>query len=54
VDVPVPTGAGRRRRGTAASRPTTAPDHLLDPARGVGPAAEDFFGGLVERHEKKP
>ena len=52
VEVSVPSPAARRRRLSTTGRPTTAPDHLLEPPRAVGPTTDGFFGGLIERHEK--
>jgi len=52
VEVAVPSAAARRGRLAKTGRPTTAPDHLLEPPRGIGPTTDDFFGGLIERHEK--
>jgi len=53
VEVAVPSLATRRRRLAATGRPATAPDHLLQPPRGVGPATDGFFDGLIERQEKR-
>lgn len=52
VEVSVPSRATRRRRLAATGRPSTAPDHLLEPPLGVGPTTDGFFDGLIERHEK--
>lgn len=54
VEVAVPSLAARRRRLAATGLPTTAPDHLLEPPRGVGSTTDGFFDGLIERHEKGP
>jgi hypothetical protein len=54
VEVAVPSLATRRRRLAATGEPATAPDHLLEPPRGVGPRTDGFFDGLIERHEKGP
>jgi hypothetical protein len=52
VEVAVPSRATRRRRLAATSRPTTAPDHLLEAPRGIGATTDGFFDGLIERNEQ--
>jgi hypothetical protein len=54
VEVAVPSLATRRRRLAATGEAATAPDHLLQPPRGVGPTTDGFFDGLIERHEQGP
>jgi len=52
VEVAVPSLAARRRRLAATGRPATAPDHLLEPPRGVGSTTDGFFDGLIVRQEQ--